>query len=188
VVVLGVAVLGIVSLVAAVGSPRPPREGPLLAPRTSVAPGFILPALSIGRPSGAAAAVWQRAIADGSVSFKELAGVPMVVNFWASWCDPCRREAPVLERAWTRADGNVLVVGVDQNDAREDATRFLRRFSVSYPVVREAGDKTAIRWGVGGFPATFFVAADGRVVAEAIGELHPDQLRRGIAAARRGSL
>lgn len=58
----------------------------------------------------------------------------------------------------------------------------------TYPSLREAGDATAIRWGVGGFPVTYVLAADGRVVARSIGEFRPQQLRRGLAAARKGRL
>ncbi len=94
----------------------------------------------------------------------------------------------MLERAWRRTRGRMLFLGIDQDDTRGDARALLRRFGVSYPSLRESGDATARRWGVGGFPVTFFLAADGRVVAQAIGQMHPRQLRAGIAAARRGTL
>lgn len=81
-----------------------------------------------------------------------------------------------------------MFLGVNQNDARGDAVAFLRRFGITYPSLYEEGDATAIRWGVGGFPVTYFLAADGRVVAQAIGLLRPGQLQRGIAAASTGRL
>jgi cytochrome c biogenesis protein CcmG/thiol:disulfide interchange protein DsbE len=151
------------------------------------APDFRLPALAQGSPAGAAAAAWKRAAADGEVSLDELRGTPLVINFWASWCDPCRAEAKVLERGWRReGSGNVLFVGLDVNDAREDAGNFIRQFGLTFPHVRDADTGTKHDWGVTGLPETFFVGADGRVVGHVIGSLDDAQLRDGVAAARAG--
>src|SRR5918997_3202791 len=81
------------------------------------APGFSLRALADGRDAGPA---WQKAAADGEVELAELRGTPLVLNFWASWCDPCRAEAKLLERGWKQTRG-VLFLGLDQQDARESA-------------------------------------------------------------------
>jgi cytochrome c biogenesis protein CcmG/thiol:disulfide interchange protein DsbE len=131
---------------------------------------------------------WACATSDNEVALSELRGLPVVVNFWASWCDPCRREAALLERAWRRDGGQVLFLGVDQDDAHDDALSFLDRFRVTCPALREAGNATAARWGVGGFPVTFFIDPGGRVVAQTIGQLRPGRLERGITAARTGRL
>ena len=145
-------------------------------------PGFDLARLSDGRESGAA---WQRAVADGRVSLDELRGTPLVLNFWASWCDPCRAEAKVLERGHKSADG-VLFLGLDAQDAREDARDFIDQFGLTFPHVRDPGNETQRAWGVTGLPETYFLAADGRVVGHVIGTVDDAQLRDGIAAAKAG--
>ena len=150
---------------------------------TVPAPGFTLAALADGRDAGAA---WSKAAADGDVSLSELRGTPLVLNFWASWCDPCRGEAKVLERAYKQQDGDVLFLGLDTQDAREDARDFIAQFGLTFPHVRDPGNDTQRDWGVSGLPETYFIAADGRVVGHVIGTVAETQLADGIAAARSG--
>lgn len=151
------------------------------------APDFDLAVLQRGRVPGVLAPAFDRAAADGRLALSELRGTPVVLNFWASWCDPCRVEAPILERGWRQAGRQgVLFLGLDMQDTREDAREFLREFSISYPNVREAGRETSREYGATGLPETFFISADGRVVAHVIGALTREQLRDGVAAARSG--
>ena len=150
--------------------------------KSVAAPGFSLAALADGRDAGPA---WQKAAADGRVSLDELRGTPLVVNFWASWCDPCRAEAKVLERAYKAQDG-VLFLGLDAQDAREDARDFIAQFGLTFPHVRDPGNDTQRDWGVTGLPETYFIGADGRVVGHVIGTVDDAQLRDGIAAAKAG--
>ena len=151
------------------------------------APGFDLEVLQRGRVPSSLAPVVDRAAADDRIALSELRGTPVVVNFWASWCNPCRDEAPVLERGWQEASRQgVLFVGLDMQDVRSDARQFLREFAITYPNVREAGKEIARRYGVTGLPETFFISAGGRVVGHVIGALGRDQLTVGVAAARSG--
>ena len=148
------------------------------------APGFTLSALAEGRDAGDA---WAKAASDGDVSLSELRGTPLVLNFWASWCDPCRAEAKVLEKAWKQQSGSdVLFLGLDAQDAREDARDFISQFGLTFPHVRDPGNDTQRAWGVTGLPETYFIAADGSVVGHVIGTVDDGQLRDGIAAARSG--
>jgi len=148
------------------------------------APGFTLSSLAEGRDAGDA---WAKASSDGDVSLSELRGTPLVLNFWASWCDPCRAEAKVLEKAWKQQSGNdVLFLGLDAQDAREDARDFISQFGLTFPHVRDPGNDTQRAWGVTGLPETYFIAADGSVVGHVIGTVDDGQLRDGIAAARSG--
>ena len=148
------------------------------------APGFTLSSLAEGRDAGDA---WAKASSDGDVSLSELRGTPLVLNFWASWCDPCRAEAKVLEKAWKQQSGSdVLFLGLDAQDAREDARDFISQFGLTFPHVRDPGNDTQRAWGVTGLPETYFIAADGSVVGHVIGTVDDGQLRDGIAAARSG--
>jgi cytochrome c biogenesis protein CcmG/thiol:disulfide interchange protein DsbE len=119
-----------------------------------VAPGFVLKRVD---PVG------------GTLSLASLEGKPTVVNFWASWCIPCKDEAPALQKAYERYRSQGLtVVGVDAQDFRSDARRFLKRFGITYPVVYDGQGSTLGKWGVTGFPETFFVDRRGRLVGERI--------------------
>ncbi len=117
--------------------------------------------------------------ADGTLSLAELSGKAVVVNFWASWCIPCKDEAPALEKTYEqyRAQG-LVVLGVDAQDFREDAKRFAKRFGITYPLVYDGSGSTLGKWGVTGFPETFFVDRNGRLVGERIqGGIHTERNR-----------
>ena len=151
------------------------------------APGFELEVLAPARGKGPASRAFTSAAADGRVALEELRGRPVVVNFWASWCEPCREEAPLLQAAWQDArQRGVLFVGLDMQDARGDARAFLREFSITYPNVRDPGEKVARRWRLTGLPETFFINAKGEVVAHVIGAIDRRQLANGITAAESG--
>lgn len=151
------------------------------------APGFALELLERGRVPAPLRGIIDRAAVDGRVSLEEMQGTPIVLNFWASWCDPCRSEASILEQGWRRASRQgVLFVGVNIQDVRSDARQFMRNFGVTYPTLREGSRDTAARYGATGIPETFFISARGAVVAHVFGAITPAQLRDGVASARSG--
>lgn len=105
----------------------------------------------------------------GTLSLSDLQGKPVVVNFWASWCIPCKDEAPVLQETFERyRDQGLVVLGIDAQDFRKDANRFIERFGLTYPVVYDGKGSTLGKWGVTGFPETFFVDRSGSLVGERI--------------------
>ena len=124
---------------------------------------------------------------EGTFDLAAYRGKVVVVNFWASWCLGCKKEAGVLNAAarhW-RSRG-VVFVGVDVQDFRRAASRFLDRHDVGYTILRDGPGSTLGKWGVTGLPETFFVDARGRVVGHVIGMVDREQLADGIAAARAG--
>jgi len=159
------------SLARGEAAPAPPFELPLLAePRAELPPAV------------------ERAAADDTLELAELRGTPVVLNFWASWCAPCRDEAPVLEESWRDARGEgILFLGLNQQDLTADARDFVRELGLTYPSVRAATDAVAREWGVTALPETFFVSADGEVVAHVVGGItSKEQLETAVVAARSG--
>ncbi|MFM7246204.1 MAG: TlpA family protein disulfide reductase [Actinomycetota bacterium] len=124
----------------------------------------------------------------GSVSSADLRGSVAVVNFWASWCDPCKDEAPLIEDLW-RTDGEpqgVVFLGIDTQDLREDARAFAETYGLTYPLVYDEGGAVARAWGVGAFPETFVLDPEGRAVAWFPGVVTAEGLRAAIAKAQAG--
>jgi cytochrome c biogenesis protein CcmG, thiol:disulfide interchange protein DsbE len=121
---------------------------------------------------------------DGTLSLADYRGKVVVVNWWASWCAPCKEEMPDLERGSKRWRGQgVQFVGVNFNDFRGDARRMLARYSVTYPNVYDRNGKTIGRYGITGVPETFFVSRRGKVVARVPLPIKPETLDENITRA-----
>ena len=125
-------------------------------------------------------------VADGQVPLRELHGHPTVINFWASWCAPCRKEAPRFRASARVHAGQVVFLGVDINDFKSDARHFLRQYKVNFVSVRDGDGSTLDSYGLTGLPETYFVDAQGRVVAHFPGEVSRAELERGVAQAMGG--
>jgi cytochrome c biogenesis protein CcmG/thiol:disulfide interchange protein DsbE len=116
----------------------------------------------------------------------EQRGKPVMVNFWASWCPPCRDEAPVLERAWRAfKDRGVVFVGVDVWDAEADARAFVQRYDITYPNGPDPSGEVAIEYGVTGLPETWFLDREGRLVRRWVGALNDRQITAFLEEAMR---
>jgi peroxiredoxin len=109
-------------------------------------------------------------LGGGTLSSEALRGSPVVMNFFASWCAPCREEAPLLERTWRtyRGDG-VRFVGVNIQDTERNARRFVREFGITYPVLRDEDQELARALDVYGLPQTYFVDDDWKLLTTAEG-------------------
>jgi cytochrome c biogenesis protein CcmG, thiol:disulfide interchange protein DsbE len=115
---------------------------------------------------------------DGkTIRLGDLRGQVVVVNFWASWCVPCRDEQPALEAVWQQYKGRgVTFVGIDIQDTPHDALGFMQQYGMSYPVVSDATGAVYINYGVVGMPETYVVGREGTIQQKIVGPVDPMQL------------
>ena len=134
----------------------------------------------VGRP---APAFDLETLDGGRLSVADLRGSPVVVNFWASWCIPCREEAPLLTAAAEEYEAQGLrVVGIVYQDSPQSARDFMRRYGQTYPGLADPDGRTAIDYGVFGIPETFFVDRTGVVRSRQVGPVTEESLRKEIEA------
>ncbi|HWP60852.1 MAG TPA: TlpA disulfide reductase family protein [Candidatus Acidoferrales bacterium] len=132
---------------------------------------------------------------DGrTIRLEDFRGKVVFLNFWASWCAPCRAEAKTLEAAWRKyKERGVVFLGVNIQDKEEDARAFIEEFGITYINGRDDTGKIAIDYGVWGIPESFFIDSQGRITYKHVGALDSsmisaklDQARLGIVTAEEG--
>ncbi len=121
-----------------------------------------IPSPLVGR---AASAFALQTLAGNPISLDALRGKVVIVNFWASWCFPaCYEEAPALERGWRAyRDRGVVLLGINIQDKREAALKFVRDMDLSFPNAQDLTGRVSIDYGVYGVPETFFIDKRGRI-------------------------
>ena len=157
------AALGVLALVLAV-------TGSDTAPSPSTAGGGRAPAFRLSDVRDA----------SGSVSLEEFRGRPVVLNFWASWCVPCRKEMPTLQEVSEEVQDRIAFVGVNHQDSRGEAVAFLDDTGVDFPAGYDPEGATATAYGLYGMPTTVFISPDGRILERHRGEISESELRRKI--------
>lgn len=138
-------------------------------------------ALAQGRRVPAPALTLPRFGSGAQASLSDYRGQVVVLNFWASWCEPCRAESPLLQR-WhdrIRSRGGT-VVGVDVLDVSSDARAFMREYGLTYPMLRDGGGDSSEDFGVIGYPETFVIDRRGRIAAVTRGPVEEGDLRRRV--------
>lgn len=154
IVALGLSVLAVRGVFQTASTEVSPGPGPTAHSRVGagegdVAPGFAIPAFA----------------ASGPVRLEAYRGHPIVLNFWASWCPPCRAEGRILETAYmTYRSRGVVFIGIDmQNDTWAESRAFLAQHRISYPVGRDEQGTVARAYRVTALPTTYLISADGRI-------------------------
>ncbi len=136
------------------------------------APDFAMRLLDVGSTSSPE---------DGEFRLSDYEGVPVVINFWASWCPPCRQESPSFERLWRRyGDAGVQFVGVDIQDAVSDAEAYVREFGLTFPNGIDPDGAITVEYGVIGLPVTFFIGSSGIVEGRWVGAIPEDKLEEWV--------
>lgn len=121
----------------------------------------------------------------GRLTLDRLRGKIVVVNFWASWCVPCKQENPALASVWERyRSADVVLVGIVYQDSVDAAREYTTRLGNTWPSVLDDNGRTAFSFGVFGIPETFFIARDGVIAGRHIGPIDQDTLIRGIDTLR----
>ena len=118
--------------------------------------------------------------AGGTLALADLRGKPVVVNFWASWCGPCRKEGPDLV-AFAKAHPGVAMLGVNVADGTSQAEPFAQELGFTWPSIADRGQDLYREFRLIGLPSTFVVDADGRVVFRKIGEVTQAELTAAVA-------
>jgi cytochrome c biogenesis protein CcmG/thiol:disulfide interchange protein DsbE len=167
VLIVGVIIVAVVIFVLFAGLGKDPAiiDSPLIG---KTAPPFALKAVGSGE----------------TIDLTALRGKPVILNFWATWCGPCYEEHPTLV-ANARNLPNVQFVGVVFNDEESKIMRFLAERGTAYPTLLDTNGKTAIAYGVGGVPETYFINPAGTIVAKYAGPLSTEELQANLAKALR---
>lgn len=119
---------------------------------------------------------------DGqTVKLSELRGQVVIINFWASWCPPCREEAAYLEQTWRKyKDQGVVFIGVDWVDTKKEALAYIQEFDITYVNGPDTGTHIADAYRIKGVPETFYVAKNGELRGVHIGPLQSPELDQKI--------
>ena len=170
------------------------RRRLVLAAAVALAAGAVAAGLLLAAPgaevdaSGSAPAAERRLapelegnwLVPPPVRLADLRGQPVVINFWASWCVPCRKEAPELARFDRELRSRSHLVGVDFQDAKQDALAFVREFGWRFPNVRDPQGKLAGRYGLAGLPTTYVLDRKGRIARTMAGAQTYEKLRQAV--------
>jgi cytochrome c biogenesis protein CcmG/thiol:disulfide interchange protein DsbE len=112
-------------------------------------------------------------------SLADQRGKVVLLDFWASWCQPCRDEAPGMERVWLAyGPRGVAFLGINVFDERQDALGYVQEFGLSYPNATDPNSAVAVEYGLAGVPEKFLISRDGHLVRRFVGPMSEDTLRR----------
>lgn len=154
---------------------RPAADAPAAAP-TPGDPARLIPAAD-RRPLPRISGETLHAL-PGRLSLAALRGRPVYIGVWASWCIPCRKEAPMIARLARKHGRAIRFVGIDTQDSRRNGRSFVREFGLDFPHLFDPKGKLALELGVYGIPTMFLVDRRGRIAAELVGKQSEARLDR----------
>ena len=139
--------------------------------------------LLLGHPAPDFSLAVLSAHSSSAIHLASLKGKPVMLNFWASWCDPCKQEAPLLQKTWQRVQNQgIIFLGIDYQDAQSDGLNFMHTYGITYLNVVDSTGATAINYGLTGVPETFFLNRQGVIVSKVTGELTEQALQSNLQA------
>ena len=163
------------------------RLGAAVAGTVAVAAALAVALQPASSPARRAApALPAQVLVGPRVTLASLRAHPAFVNFWASWCVPCRREAGELQRFARLEAGRAAVVGIDWSDSAAGARRFLAAHGVTYPQLVDGDDRTGARFRLVGLPTTYVLDGRGRIATTLYGPQTVATLQRALSVAERG--
>ena len=118
-----------------------------------------------------------------ALSLSNFKGKPVVLNFWATWCQPCKEELPLLENAWKQMQAqkkDIVFLGIDFQESSSDATSFLQLYGITYLVALDANGSVANKYGVTSLPQTIFINQNGIVTSREPQELTAQELSKNL--------
>ncbi len=116
--------------------------------------------------TGAAPAFELKTFDGQTIQLAALRGKPVVLNFWASWCQPCRQEAPILQAVWDQyRTQNLTVIGVDYVDTEPEARKYMQEFKITYPNGPDVGTRVSQAYHITGVPETYFITREGKLLS-----------------------
>ena len=147
------------------------------APGTGAAPAAPAPVVGAPAPDFAL-----KDLAGNTVKLSDFAGQPVLINFWATWCGPCRAEMPAIEdRYKTYANSGFVVLAVDVDEPAEVVEPYVKELGLTFPILLDTGASVTELYRVLGFPTSFWINAEGVIVAQHTGPMFEDQLDNYLA-------
>jgi thiol-disulfide isomerase/thioredoxin len=121
-----------------------------------------------------------RVLVPPKVTLASLRGRPAAINFWASWCSPCHKEAPELEQVARQLGGRARLVGIDWTDGAGAARSYVQQYELTYPNLIDSSGATGSKFGLNGLPTTFILDPQGRITDVLRGPQTADSLLRAL--------
>jgi len=113
-------------------------------------------------------------------SLEAMRGKPILINFWATWCDPCQEEMPLLESTGAKHDAGLVLIGINQGDKEADVKEFVEKEKITFSILLDEKTKVGDLYGVSGYPTSIFIDKNGIIQAIYLGELTPAQLEQNL--------
>ncbi|HVN55357.1 MAG TPA: TlpA disulfide reductase family protein [Anaerolineaceae bacterium] len=110
------------------------------------------------------------------VQLAHFRGKPVMLNFWATWCNPCKEEMPLIQAAASRPGNNLIVLGINDDESADLVREFIQEYKISFRVLMDPGAKVTDLYQIRGFPTSYFLDPGGKIQAVHIGSISADQL------------